>query len=103
MGFEPLYKQKQHLEEKKTSEDKLYNKGYKEGVEEAFKQFEETIQLYNRYKDNIKLLMEEQNNIWKKWIEYYEKQKSITKEDFLQRYNDWLFSYIFECKTWIRI
>lgn len=96
MVLEPLSKQKQYLEKNILSGNEEYKKGYKEGVEEAFKQFEKTIKLYNRYKNNTKLLMEEQNKIWKKWISYYEKQRDINKKDFLQRYNNWLFSYLFE-------
>ena len=104
MKLKSLSKQREYLQEEiALAKDEKYKEGFKEGIEKSFKQFEETIQLYKKYRNNIKLLMEEQNKIWKKWIEYYEKQSNIKKEDFLQKYNDWLFSYLFEETPWKKI
>ncbi len=107
MKLQPLSMQKESLKKKQApSQSKNYRDGFLEGIEESFKQFKLTIELYRKYKDNVKLLMEEQNNVWRKWVEYYEKQKNIDKDNFLQRYNDWLFSYIFDdesSKEWIKL
>ena len=39
--------------------------------------------------------MKEQQKIWSKWIKYYNTKKNINNDNFLDKYNDWLFSYIF--------
>ena len=42
--------------------------------------------------------MSKEKNIWKKWIKYYEQQQDITKSDYINIYNTWLFDYLF-CST----
>ena len=106
MELESLSLQKRRLQEKISSaKEKIYQEGFRDGVEESFKQFQVAIKMYKKYKDNVKLLMEEQNKVWKKWIEYYEKQSNINRENFLQRYNEWLFRYIFESEkdSWMNL
>ena len=102
MKCEPLKNKKQQMKKDilltkdKTSKDKNeFNLGFEKGVEDSFDVFASFIDLYKRYKNDLKSLMNEQKHIWSKWVQYYEKQTDINKSDYLSRYNEWLFEYIF--------
>jgi hypothetical protein len=74
--------------------DKYYE-GYKNGVIESFNLFNSTVQFYKQYKDDVKLLMKEQNKLWYKWVEYYNNKTGIDKNNFIDYYNKWLFENLF--------
>ena len=58
----------------KSSNDDTYYEGLKKGVTESFKFFNYSMSFYNKYKNDVKLLMKEQQSVWKKWINYYNKK-----------------------------
>ena len=103
MKFESLSEIKKCLSDngktKKQIKDntKDFTDGYQKGIEESFNSFSQLIDQFKKYQNNVKLLMNEEKNIWKQWVSYYEKQSSISKTDYLDKYNSWLFEYIF-CK-----
>ena len=102
MLYEPL-KNKKHKMEKailkstdKTIDDKSeFYLGFKKGVDDSFVIFASYVNLYRRYKNNVKLLMDEQKKIWLKFVQYYETQTDINTSNYLNKYNNWLFDYIF--------
>jgi len=53
------------------------------------------VTFYKRYRNNIKRLLEEQKNVWKEFIVYYDSQHDMNKSDYLEKYNIWLFDYAF--------
>ena len=53
------------------------------------------VTFYKRYRNNIKRLLEEQKNVWKEFIVYYDSQPDMNKSDYLKKYNIWLFDYTF--------
>jgi len=69
--------------------------GYEKGVDDSFNVFASYVDLYKRYKNDLKLLMNEQKHVWLQWVQYYETQTDINPTNYLCRYNDWLFDYIF--------
>ena len=102
MKCEPLRNKKQKMKKdilaSKDSSIKDGNElyvGYEKGVDDSFDAFASFIDLYKRYKNDLKLLMNEQKHVWSKWVQYYETQKDINTANYLNRYNDWLFDYIF--------
>lgn len=100
MKLEPLKNKKHQIKQgnKQQSQmkDSTFYSGFQKGVETSFEIFESLLTLYKRYRNNVKLLMEEQQEVWKTWVAFYEKQSDITQETFLDRYNEWLFDYTFE-------
>jgi hypothetical protein len=101
MKLEPLPKKKQHLSKQalkkvQKQQDDSFSSGYIEGVKSSFESFSHLIHQYKRYKDDVKLLMEEQKPLWKSWVSYYEKKKNISQNDYIKQYNTWLFEYIFQ-------
>jgi hypothetical protein len=32
--------------------------------------------------------------VWKNWVSFYE-EKKIKQDEYMQRYNNWLFDYVF--------
>lgn len=74
---------------------KDFSDGYKKGIEESFNSFSQLINQFKKYQNNVKLLMNEEKKIWKQWVTYYEKQSDISKTDYLDKYNAWLFEYLF--------
>ena len=102
MIYEPLKEKKlkieknlQKLKNKNDSDDTKYYSGFEKGVNESFEAFATSIDAYKRYKNDVKLLMKEQQKIWSKWIKYYNSKNNINNDNFLDKYNDWLFSFIF--------
>jgi len=94
--YEPLKNKKQELKGKNGKEkNKDFSLGFEKGIEDSFSLFADYIDLYKHYQNNVKILMNEQKNVWKKWVEYYEKQTNVDKSDYLDIYNTWLFNYIF--------
>ncbi len=69
--------------------------GFEKGVDESFDLFASVVDSYKRYKDDVKLLMKEQRNVWKEWIDYYDSQSDIDVSSYLNRYDNWLFNYTF--------
>ena len=102
MIFEPLRDRKQKMEKniKKTinnedQDEKNYYNGFNKGISDSFEVFDSTIEAYKRYKDNVKLLMKEQQKVWSKWISYYNGKSDINNSNFIEKYNSWLFDYVF--------
>jgi hypothetical protein len=87
--------EKQITKYSKQNKDNSFDDGYQKGMQLSFETFTSLLNQYIKYKDNVKLLMKEQNETWKKWVSYYEKQNNISKSDYNQRFNTWLFDYIF--------
>jgi len=103
MKFEPIRNKKDKLKKDilKTNDKKINDKsefynGYKEGIDNSFALFASFIDLFNRYKNNVKLLMNEQNEVWKKFVKFYESQTNIDKSNYLSKYNSWLFEFLFD-------
>jgi len=102
MKCEPLKNKKQKImKDVLTSTDKKINNrsefylGYKKGVDDSFNVFTSIVDLFKRYKNNVKLLMNEQKDVWLKFVQYYETQSDNNTSNYLSRYNNWLFDYIF--------
>ena len=101
MKLEPLPEKKLELtkdasKKSKTNKENTFTTGYKTGVSNSFEAFSQLIQQYKRYKDNVKLLMNEQKPLWKSWVSFYEDQNNIAQSEYLDIYNKWLFDYIFQ-------
>lgn len=102
MIYEPLKNKKQKMmKDVFTSNDKKINKeseyylGFKKGVDDSFNAFSFYIDFFKKYKNNVKLLMNEQKDIWLKFVKYYETKSDTNSSNYLSRYNNWLFNYIF--------
>ena len=101
MKCEPLKDKKQQLikkcslknKDKKTKKD--FHEGFEKGVDDSFDLFANFIELYKRYKNDVKLLMNEQKNVWSKWVKHYENQSKVDSNDYLNLYNEWLFNFVF--------
>ncbi|MFH1100598.1 MAG: hypothetical protein V1726_00980 [Methanobacteriota archaeon] len=78
-----------------NKEKNEFYSGYEKGVDDSFDAFASYVDLYKHYKNDLKLLMNEQKHVWEQWVQYYEKQKDIDTTNYQSRYNDWLFEYIF--------
>lgn len=95
MKIEPLREEINKLK-KEIEEKKGYKRGFNEGVDASLKLFNRYVDFYDRYFDDINLLLKEEKKTWEKWISYYEKQKNINKDNLLKIYNKWLFNYFFD-------
>ena len=102
MLCEPLKNKKQKMikeinktTDKKIDDDNEFYLGFKKGVDESFNVFTSYIDLFKRYKNNVKLLMNEQKDVWLKFVHYYETQSDTNTANYLSKYNNWLFNYIF--------
>ena len=102
MKCEPLKNVKQKMmKDVLTSTDNNINDksefylGFKEGVDDSFNVFASFVDLFKRYKNNVKLLMNEQKDVWLKFVQYYETQSDTITSNYLNGYNNWLFDYIF--------
>lgn len=100
MKLEPLQQKRHQIEKQvqslsKVSKNNSFDEGYHQGIERSFDTFVSLINQYKRYKDEVKLLMEEQKPLWKEWVQYYDKQGEIPQAEYLVRYNSWLFDYLF--------
>ena len=80
----------------KINENSEFYNGYKEGIENSFEVFASFIDLFNKYKNNVKLLMNEQKDVWEKFVKFYESQSNIDKSNYLSKYNSWLFEFLFD-------
>jgi hypothetical protein len=94
--LEPLSVKEQYIckKKKKSKTEKEFHKGFNQGVTEAFEEVENSVVLFKRYESDVKLLMKEQKPVWKNWVSYYEDQK-IDQDEYLNRYNNWLFDFVF--------
>ena len=95
--LEPLSVKKKHLfknKVKQNSSKEEFSKGFDQGIADAFQEVFNSVNLFKRYEDDVKLLMEEQKPVWKYWVSYYEKKK-INQDDYLKQYNTWLFDFVF--------
>ena len=95
MKYEPLKDKKQQLKNQKKSDNNEFKIGFEKGVDNSFDLFASFIDLYKRYKDDVKLLMKEQKNVWSNWVKFYENQSNVDPASYLGRYNEWLFDYFF--------
>ena len=102
MIYEPLYNKKQKMKkdilksnDKSINDNSEFYLGFKKGVDDSFILFASYIGLFKRYKSNIKLLMNEQGDVWQKFVKYYETQSDMNTSNYLSKYNNWLFDYIF--------
>ena len=100
MTLEPLNELRIGLEKKGNSlsknEENSFSHGYKTGVEQSFFSFSKLVKKFEKYQDNVSLLMKEEKTIWKKWVSYYEQCPDISKNEYIEKYNDWLFSFLFK-------
>jgi hypothetical protein len=97
MKYDDLIKKKKMLNTiVKNNNDENYKRGLKEGIEKSLDLFNSTIDFYLRYKDNVKILMKEQNKLWNNWIKYYNDQNNIDISNYISTYNKWLFENIFQ-------
>jgi len=102
MKCEPLKNKKQKmLKDVLSPKDNNFNDesefylGFKKGVNDSFNTFASFVELFKKYKDNVKLLMIEQKDVWLKFVQYYETQSDTNKSHYINIYNNWLFEYIF--------
>ena len=102
MKFEPLKNKKEKMmkdiittADKKINDENEFYLGFKKGVDDSFNVFSSYIDLFNKYKNNVKLLMNEQKDVWLKFVKYYETQSNTNTSNYLSKYNNWLFNYIF--------
>ena len=102
MKCEPLKDKKQKMmkdvlisTDNDINEKSEFYLGFNKGVNDSFNVFASFVDLFKRYKNNVKLLMNEQKDVWKKFVKYYETQSDMDKSDYLNKYNNWLFDYIF--------
>jgi len=102
MKCEPLKDKKQKMmkgvlnsTDKKINDESEFYLGFKKGVNDSFDTFASFVEIFKKYKDNVKLLMNEQKDVWLKFVHYYETQSDTNKSNYLKIYNNWLFEYIF--------
>lgn len=102
MKYEPLKEKKQKLKKNGISSKKQnstdindFRQGFEKGIDDSFDLFASFINLYKKYKNDVKLLMNEQKDVWSKWVKYYEVQSNVDNSNFINKYNEWLFDYIF--------
>lgn len=88
----------QQVQKQKILEKNTYTDGMKKGISVSFSSFSDLVTTYIKYQNNVKLLMNDEKQIWKKWVDYYEQQNNISKSDYMSNYNVWLFDYLF-CNT----
>ena len=64
------------------------------------------VQFFKTYRSNIKKLHTDHENIWKQWIDYYNKlsesdnpsfinNTELNKLVYIDKFNEWLFDYSF--------
>ncbi len=102
MKCEPLKEKKQKImkdvltsNDSKVNDESEFYLGFKKGVDDSFDTFASFVDLFKRYKNNVKLLMNEQKDVWLKFVQYYETQSDTNTSNYLNIYNNWLFEYIF--------
>jgi len=102
MLCEPLKNKKQKMikefikpNNKNINVENEFFLGFKKGVDDSFNVFFSYVELFKKYKNNVKLLMNEQKDVWLKFVQYYESQSNNDATNYLNRYNNWLFNYIF--------
>jgi len=102
MKCEPLKNKKEKIikdiltsTDKNIKNESEFYLGYKKGVDDSFNVFNSYVDLFKRYKNNVKLLMNEQKDVWLKFVQYYETQSDKNTSNYLSRYNNWLFDYFF--------
>ncbi|KYK23751.1 hypothetical protein AYK24_07065 [Thermoplasmatales archaeon SG8-52-4] len=102
MKIEPLKYKKQKLMKNilTTTDNNINDKsefylGFKKGVNDSFEIFTNFVDLFKKYKNNVKLLMNEQKDVWSKFVKFYKNQSNTNKSNYLSIYNNWLFEFIF--------
>jgi hypothetical protein len=102
MKCEPLKYKKQKLMKDilTTADNNITDKsefhlGFKKGVNDSFEIFANYVDLFKRYKNSVKLLMNEQKDVWLKFVHFYENKSDTNKSNYLSIYNNWLFEFIF--------
>jgi hypothetical protein len=103
MKCEPLKNKKQKmkkdilsLKEKNVSEKSEFYLGYKKGIDDSFEVFASFVDQFKKYKNNVKLLMNEQKDVWQHFVKFYETQKGLNTSNYLGKYNSWLFEFLFD-------
>ena len=103
MKCEPLKNKKQKMKkdflnstDNNVSDQSEFYLGYKKGIDDSFEVFASYIDLFKRYKNNVKLLMNEQKDVWQNFVKFYETQKGLNTSNYLGKYNSWLFEYLFD-------
>ena len=105
---EPLIGKKENLlklmlriTDEKASFGEGYNKGYKIGIDRAFREFKSAKKFYKRYRDDIDKLFKNERKIYDEWFKFIE-LKIGTDSPIRQikvmyvYYNDWLLDYCLE-------
>jgi len=96
MKYKSLKDKKQELKKNhKKSSNNEFKDGFEQGVDNSFDLFASYVDQYKRYKDDVKLLMKEQKNVWTNWVKYYENQSNVDTANYINKYNEWLFDYMF--------
>ena len=102
MKYEPLKDKKENMKknigksaDSNNQNDKNFYLGFERGISDSFDIFASVIEAYRRYKDDVKLLMKEQQKVWSEWVDYYDNKSDINNLNYLDRYNNWLFDYTF--------
>ncbi len=102
MNYDKILNKKKEMnnmlkQSNKTNENPqiIYSEDYKKGVLESFDLFKSIVEFYDKYKSNVKLLMQEQNNLWKKWVIFYNENTGINKANYNDKFNKWLFENLF--------
>ena len=102
MKYEPVKDKKRKMKKniRKSAgsnvlDDDNFYLGFEKGVSDSFDLFASAVEEYKRYKDNVKLLMKEQQKVWLEWVSYYDSKSDIDNSNYLDRYNNWLFDYAF--------
>lgn len=100
MKLESLSEKKKKIKKQLKKNQKIaskdtFHEGYQQGVDASFDSIVDSMKAYQYYKDDVKKLMEEQKGIWKQWVSFYENKPTITKDNYLISYNNWLLEYLF--------
>lgn len=99
MTLKSLKERKEDLisqaQKQKPSDKESYQDGIEKGIDESFHSFSDLVTTYLKYQNNVKQLMDDEKHIWKKWVQYYEQQTNISKSDYMNCFNVWLFDYLF--------
>ena len=93
MILEPLKDKKQKMmkdvtisKDNNENEKNDYYLGFNKGVNDSFNEFASIIDLFKKYKNNVKLLMNEQKDAWLKFIKYYENLNRLSRRGYSTRF-----------------
>lgn len=102
MKFESLKNKKEKIikdalksNNKNINDKNEFILGFNKGVDDSFNAFASLVDYFKKYKNNVKLLMTEQKDVWLEFVQYYENQSDNNPSNYLSKYNNWLFDYVF--------